>query len=476
MNPKNKTRTENDSLGKIQVPSKAYYGGFTGRAQQNFQISGITCPEVFMQALGAVKLAAARANTKLGLINKKNSKAIEKACGEFIDGNFPDEFTLDVYQAGAGTSYNMNANEIIANRANEILKGKKGEYKFIHPNNHINIAQSTNDVIPTATRLATLFVLPALSTEIEKLEKTLDKIAKKHKNLVKVGRTHLQDAVPITLGQEFDSYKQALSKSRKFISQQSENLKILGIGGTAVGTGINTDPKYKTQVIKELSSLTKIKFRAAQNATEMANNMSDFMNLSASLRSLTTNLLNLSGDLKLMNTGPKIGLKEITLPEVQAGSSIMPGKVNPSIIECLEMICIQVLGNDHTIATAGQKSNFELNIFCPLIMHNLLQSIGILTNGIQMLREKALEKLQINTGKIRRSFEKSLATATALSPYIGYKTTANVVKSALKNGKTLSQEILNQKLLNQKELKEILSISRTTKPAKINKRLVRKSQ
>ncbi len=458
------TRTESDSLGKVEVPNDAYFGAFTVRAHQNFQISGLTAHEEFRTALGLVKLAAAKTNTSLGLILKKHSKALFQACEEFSAGDFDYDFPLDVFQAGAGTSYNMNANEIIANRANEILKAPKGSYKFIHPNDHVNMAQSTNDVIPTTSRLAALLVLPGLLSALEAVEKQLAKIAKAHKNTLKVGRTHTQDAVPITLGQEFDSYKEALQKSRQFIKAQAEDLKILGIGGTAVGTGINTAPKYKGAMVKNLSSLTKIRFKSGKNLTEMANNMNSFMNFSAALRSLATNLLNISGDLKLMNMGPKAGLSEITLPEAQAGSSIMPGKVNPSILECLDMIAIAVLGNDQTIQIAAQKSQFELNVFCPLIIDKLLSSMETLTNGLLMLDQRALQGLQVNTDRITELYDNSLVTATALAPYIGYQATAEIVKKALKNNSTIKEEAQKSKLLTEKQLKEILSVARTTKP------------
>lgn len=450
-------RTEKDSLGQIKIPDNAYYGAQTARAKNNFQISLIIAPKVFREALGLVKLAAAKTNTTLNLIDKKLSAAIIQSCEEFIDGRFNDDFILDVFQAGAGTSYNMNANEIIANRANEILGGKKGEHKFVHPNDHVNMAQSTNDVIPTATRIATLLALPQLLKALAAVENNLEKIAKKYQKLIKVGRTHLQDAVPISLSQEFDSYKEALKKSREFIEQQSENLQILGIGGTAVGTGINTHPKYKDLMIKNLGKLIGLEFRSGKNLTEMANNMNCFLNFSATLRSLATNLLNICGDLKIMNMGPKSGLSEITLPAVQPGSSIMPGKVNPSIPECLEMICMQVLGNDKTIEMACQKSNFELNIYCPIIMFNLLQSMEILTNGLKMFSGFCLKNLQINEKRIKKIFEESLCTATALSSKLGYQLTAEIVKSALKKGKTIKEEVLGRKLLNEKELDKILS-------------------
>ncbi len=458
-----KNRIEEDSMGKVEVPFEAYYGGQTARAKSNFQISGMIAPAIFRQSLGMVKLAAAKTNAELGLLDAKISKAIIQSCEEFIDGKFDNDFTLDVFQAGAGTSYNMNANEIIANRANEIFGGKKGEYKFVHPNNHVNMAQSTNDVIPTATRIAALLSLPNLLKALSACKESLEKIAKKYATLTKVGRTHLEDAVPISLGQEFDSYKEALHKSGEFIADQSRNLQILGIGGTAVGTGINTHPKYRELMVKNLIKLishasrqTGLHFESGKNLTEMANNMNSFLNFSASLRSLATNLLNICSDLKLMNSGPKAGIAEITLPEVQAGSSIMPGKVNPSIPECLEMICMQVLGNDKTIEIACQKSNFELNVFCPIIMWNLLQSMEILTNSLKMLNNFALKNLQINEKQIKKLFEESLCTATALSPKLGYALTAEIVKSALNKGTTIREEVIGRKLMTEKEFEKIL--------------------
>lgn len=464
----NKTRKEKDSLGEIDVAKEAYSGGFTARSHKNFQISGITAPKLFQQALGIVKLSAAKTNTELKLIPTKESKALIQACEEFVEGHFDSDFVLDVFQAGAGTSYNMNSNEIIANRANEILGVEKGTYSPIHQNNTVNMAQSTNDVIPTATKISALLALPLLTQEIDKLIKEFLKLAKENKHTIKVGRTHMQDAVPITLGQEFDAYAKALSKSLKLIKQQSDDLKELGIGGTAVGTGINTDPQYRPLMVKNLSKITGISFKSGSNLTEMANNYAPFMNFSGSLRSLATNLLNIVGDLKLMNMGPKAGLSEITLPEVQEGSSIMPGKVNPSIPECIEMIALQVLGNDKTIELTAHRSQFELNVLCPLIMYNLLQSMEILSNGAKTLREFALEKLIVNKKQIKHLYENSLVTATSLAPYIGYRETSSVVKTALKEGRTIKEEVQKRKLLSEKQLNEILSTKRTTRPSKID--------
>ncbi len=450
------TRNEKDSLGTVKVPQNAYHGAFTVRANDNFQISGINCHSIFKDALATVKMSAAKTNGALKLMTKDQEEAIVKACQELIDGKYDNEFILDVFQAGAGTSYNMNSNEIIANRANEILGGKKGNYEHIHPNNHVNMGQSTNDVIPTATRIATLFVLPALLKEISNLENALEEKAKKYKDLIKVGRTHMQDAVPITLGQEFDSYREALKKSKEFIVERSSDLQILGIGGTAVGTGINADPKYKDLMVENLSELTGIKFSSGKNLTEMANNMNSFMNLSGSLRSLATNLMNICHDLKLLSTGPKAGLAELTLPPVQPGSSIMPGKVNPSIPESVEMVAAQVFGNDKTIEICAQKSQLELNVLCPIIMYNLIQSIEILTNGIKTLKERCIEELIVNEDRIKYLFENSLCTATALAPHIGYNETADIVKTALREHSTIKKEFLKRKLMDEKKLEQIL--------------------
>lgn len=463
------TRTEKDFLGEIKVPSNSYYGSHTARAQENFNISGITSPPVFRKALGIIKLAAVKSNASLGLIEAKREKAIAQACQEFIGGKFNEEFLVDIFQAGAGTNYNMNANEIIANRANELLGGKKGEYKNVHPNNHVNMSQSSNDITPASIRIAILLALPALINEVQALEKTFGSKQRKYANVLKVGRTHLQDAVPITVGQELDSYRQALEKSRLFIEERSKDLKILGIGGTAVGTGITADPDYKKLILANLYKLTKIRFEKSKNATEMANNMNSFANFSATLRSLAINLLNISEDLKIMNMGPKTGINEVTLPSVQPGSSIMPGKVNPSILECVDMIAIQVLGNDTTIEFSAQKSHFELNVMGPVIMYNILQSIEILTNGVKLLREKCIQNLEYNTKIIKHLFENSLSAATALVPYLGYELTAEIVKTALKTNTPVREILIAKKLYTPQEIEKILSVKAITNPIKIRK-------
>jgi aspartate ammonia-lyase len=468
------TRTENDFLGSIKVPKDVYYGSSTARAIKNFQISNFSAPDIFRKALGMVKHAAIKSNTTLGLFTRKQANAMQTATKEFIDGKFTGEFNLDVFQAGAGTSYNMNANEIIANRANEILGGKKGKYEYIHPNNHVNFAQSTNDVIPTATRIAALLLLPDLLEELTTLEEEIGKKQIIYKDLLKVGRTHLQDAVPITFGQELDSFREALKKSREFIQSQSKSFQILGIGGTAIGTGINTDPLYKKLMINNLSKLLGIQFSRAKNSTELTNNMNVFMNFSATLRSLATDLINICSNLKLLSMGPKAGISEISLPEIQPGSSIMPGKINPSIPEAVIMTCLHVLGSDKTIELAAQRSQFELNVMCPLIMFKLLESIQLLTNALKSLRTFCIKGLKANDKQMGRLLEKSLCNATALVPYIGYHETADVVKTALRKGITIKEELLARKLFTKKELAELLAPSLTTTPSKIKRKLQKK--
>ncbi|MEK7085435.1 MAG: lyase family protein, partial [Patescibacteria group bacterium] len=434
------------------------WGAQTERSLHHFHIADVKFTRQLIAALGVIKYSAAKTNFELGLLSKEKCDLICAAAAEVIDGKLDAHFPLCVFQTGSGTQSNMNANEVISNRAIEMAGGVKGSKKPIHPNDDVNMSQSSNDVIPTVIRLSTLLLMPNLLESIKTIENELERIAKKHSKTLKVGRTHLQDAVPITLGQEFDSYKEAIKKSRIQIENQSQDLKILGIGGTAVGTGITAHPKYKELMVKNLSKLTGIKFVSAKNLTEITNNMNSFLNFSGALRSLAINFLNLCANLKIMNMGPLAGISEISLPEVQAGSSIMPGKVNPSVAECLEMICIQVLGNDETIKLSCERSQFELNVFGPIIMNNLLQSMKIITSGLETFYKLCLKNIQINTAQIKKLFENSLCTATALSPVLGYQKTAEIIKAALKKGITIRQEVLSRKLLTQKKLDKILSV------------------
>lgn len=421
-------RTEKDSLGTVRVPSQAYFGAFTTRALNNFQISNLRAPAIFRRSLGLVKLAAAEANVNLGELNPRLGKTISQAAKEFSEGKFDTDFRLDIIQAGAGTPFNMNTNEIIANRANILLKSNLGSNKPVHPNNHVNLGQSSNDVIPSTTKLAALLSLPALEKEVKKLEKALQIKAAKTKTIKKAGRTHLQDAVPITYGQIFDSHAKAIERSLKNIAKTAEDLHELSLGGTAVGTGLNAHPKFRPEVIKILSRLTGLKLKSCQNLTEGATNFAPFSDLSNALTSLASNLYRLAMDLKILGSGPATGIAELHLPKVQPGSSIMPGKINPSIPEAVEMTFYQIAGNNETIRLASANGQLELNTNCPIITYNLLQSIEILTNATETFRIRCIDKLEVDRKRVKQLYDNSLCEATALVPKLGYDKVAEMVR------------------------------------------------
>ncbi len=467
-----KFRIEKDVIGQIKVPANAYYGSFTARALHNFKISGITAPRRFKIALGIIKKAAAMTNTELGELEPKIAGAIVKASDEFIAGKFDDDFTLDVFQAGAGTPFNMNANEIIANRANEILGGKKGLYKPITPNNHVNWAQSSNDVIPTAIRIAALYRVNALLPEVERLGSSLMKKAKEFHGTIKIGRTHLQDAVPIRLGQEFEAYGSAILRCHNYIKESFNHLNELGIGATALGTGITTHPKYRQLMVKNLRRLTGLKLKTTRYPMELTHGMNAFVVASNSLRVLANDLVRIANDLKLMVSGPIGGIAEIMIPEVEPGSSIMPGKINPSIPECINMIAYQIVGNDTAVNYGVQASQLELNVMTPLIMHNLMWSMELLSNGCSMFRVLCVDGIKADKNRCRRLLDSSLCHATGLSPYMGYRVTAELVKEALHSGKTLKQTVLEKKFMSEKDLNRILSPAKLTAPSLTDKTLV----
>ena len=465
------TRTEHDALGSVQVPKDAYYGSFTVRAHENFQISGIQASASFRKALAYVKKAAAQTNAQLGELQKNHAAAIIKAADEFIDGKYDDQYTLDVFQAGAGTPFNMNLNEILANRANEILGGKKGEYKPITPNNHVNWGQSSNDTIPTAIRIAALMEIKELLPEVKKLSQSFFKKGRQFKNIIKVGRTHLQDAVPITLGQEFDAYGSAIRRSHDIIKESFDHLREVAIGGTALGTGITTHPKFRPLMVKNLSKLCKFKLKATTYPMELSANMNAFSLASGSLRCLANDYIRISKDLRVLASGPAGGIHEIELPEVEPGSSIMPGKVNPSIAECTAMIGFQVISNDHAINPSVQNSELELNVMTPLIMLNLLWSIDILQSGTKMFRTSCIDGIKANKKRCAELLDKSLSMATALSPYLGYKVTAQLVNEALEKDKTLIETVQSKQFMPDAELKNILSPKKLIKPHATNQKL-----
>jgi fumarate hydratase class II len=450
-------RTEKDTLGEVQLPDDAYYGAQTRRAVENFPISGLKLPRRFIRAQGIIKLAAARANGALGGLDKKTAKAIEKAAQEVMDGKHDDHFVVDVYQAGAGTSQNMNANEVIANRAIEILKGKKGDYRRVHPNDHVNMAQSTNDTIPASIYISAFeCVKEDLLPALKGLKDTLSLKAREFNGIVKAGRTHLQDAVPIRLGQEFGGYAESVKNDIRRVSKASGSLLYLPVGGNAVGTGINARKGFRERVIRDINKITRIKFRKCEDPFEGIQNVNAALELSASLRGVSVTLIKIANDIRLLSSGPCTGFAEIRLPAVQPGSSIMPGKVNPVMAEMLNMVCFQVLGNDTAIAYATQASQLELNVMMPLIAYNLLFSISILTNSINAFTQKCLKGIEADAERCRAFADKTLAMATALNPVTGYARAAEISKEAYRKGKAVKDIVVERGILSEREANRIL--------------------
>lgn len=466
-------RIEKDVLGEIKVPADSYCGAFTQRAKANFQISGIRAHKEFLVALATVKKATALANIELRQLDKKIGNAIAKAADEVIEGKFDSYFVLDVYQAGAGTPFNMNCNEIIANRATELLGGKLGEY-FVNPNIHVNMAQSTNDVIPTATRMAILLLLKDLADECKKFGLSLRKKADEFKRVLKVGRTHWEDAVPITLGQEFESYAISVEKDAKRMLEFAEELKELGIGGTAIGTGITAHPRFPEIIVKKLNELTKLDLKTSKSLIELTQNYNCFVAFSGSLKMLAIDLARIANNLSILNSGPKAGIAEIMLPDVEPGSSIMPGKINPSIPECVIMVAFDVIGKDKAVELAAQYSILELNVTCPLIAYNILQSMKLLTNMLRMFRELCINGVKADEKRCKELLDKSTAISTALNPYLGYQVMSRIVKEALKSNISIKDVILRYKLVEEKDLNKILSPEEMTQPKEADKKLILK--
>lgn len=465
------SRIEKDSLGEIEVPDNVLYGAFTTRASENFRISGLRAKPEFIKSLAIIKKAAALANMKLGMLDEKTGKAIVKAADEVIEGKYRDQFILDVFQAGAGTPFNMNANEVIANVAIKKLGGKPGDYHLVHPNNHVNMAQSSNDVIPTTIRLSVLLTLSPLIEELEKLFSEFNTKAKEYDHVIKVGRTHLEDAVPVRYGQVFGGYAASLGKCIVRLGAAENSMLELGIGGTAVGTGINTHPDFKKAIISELGKLTGFEFYQG-NSIMLHWSMAGFMDVSGALRTTAIELNKISNDLRLLNSGPKTGIGEIILPDVEPGSSIMPGKINPSIPEAVNMVCFQVIGNDHAVALAAEAGQMELNVMTPLIAFDLLWSIELLTNTIRMLREDCVSGMIVDEKRCSELLENSHALATVLNPYIGYDAVAQLVKMALAENKSLRQVLIEKDVIPEKYLNEILDARKMTEPGAVDKKMI----
>jgi len=458
-------RKEKDSMGSIQVPDDAYYGSQTQRAVENFPISNIPISKSIINALGIIKRSAAVINNKLGILDKKRKNAIIQAADEVIEGKFDNQYPIDTFQTGSGTSSNMNCNEIIANRASEIMGGTIGTRKPVHPNNHVNMGQSSNDVIPTAIHIATnKNIHHSLIPSLKNLSIELDKKAEEFSDIVKIGRTHLQDATPITLGQEFSGYAQMVKNGIKRIQNAQVLLTELAQGGTAVGTGINTNINFGSLMAKEISRYTGIKFSEAQNHFEAQGGQDAAVETSGALKTVAVSLSKIANDIRWMGSGPRAGIGELILPAVQPGSSIMPGKVNPVICESMIQVCAQVIGNDTTITIGGLGGVFELNLMLPLIAHNLTQSIEILTNGSQMFTDKLVKDLKANEDICSSYIEGSLAMCTSLAPIIGYDRAAEIAHKAYESGKTVREVALEEKILDKKELEALLDPANMTKP------------
>ncbi len=455
-----KTRMEIDPLGEKAIPETAYYGIQTLRATENFPVSGIKAPLAFIKAYVLVKKAAALANTEVGRLDQKTGKAIVQACDEILAGKLLDQFVVDVFQAGAGTSFNMNVNEVVANRALEILGKAKGDYKTVNPNDHVNMAQSTNDTFPTAIHVAVLMALQQLLKELDSVAEAFEELSKKHRGTVKSGRTHLQDAVPVTIGQEFSAYASALRNACNQLRERQKNLYELALGGTAAGTGANTHPRYKQLAIAELQKMTGFPLKPAKNTFEALQSCRPVQTVSSALKELALELIRVANDLRLLSSGPTTGLAEIALPPVQPGSSIMPGKVNPVMAECLDMVAFQVIGNDLTVSLAVQAGQLDLNVMTPVIMYNVLFSIELLTNYLPVFRKKCVEGIVVDEKRCAEYLEKNPALATFLSPHIGYLEASKIAKQALKEGRSVKEIALEKGLLKPEELERIFDPKR----------------
>ena len=459
-----KYRTERDPLGELQVPADAYYGVQTARAVANFPISGLRAPADLVTATILIKKAAAEANAQLDRLDRSIARAIVAAADEVLAERLRDQFVVDVYQAGAGTSHNMNANEVLANRAAEILGEPRGTYTRVHPNDHVNMGQSTNDVFPTATRLALLLGSGPLVRAARDLAKSLGRKADEFAGVLKTGRTHLQDAVPINLGQEFSGFASCIARGAADVALAEEQLKELNIGATAVGTGLNAGEDYRQLVVGNLSQYTNIDLKPAENLFRVTQSMGDVLAYSGAMRRLAVELGKIASDLRLLSMGPRAGLAEIALPAVQPGSSIMPGKVNPSVPEMVNQVCYQVLGCDTTVALACEAGQLELNVMMPVIAWNALHSSTILRESMTVLRLRCVEDISADEARARELLDRSTAAATALSPFIGYAATAEIAKESVKTGRPIRDLVLDRGLLDRHQVDAILSVDAMTKP------------
>jgi aspartate ammonia-lyase len=460
------TRTEKDSLGTKAIPADVYYGIQTARAVENYPISGMRAHPTLIKAFGMVKEAAAEANRELGLVDEKIANAIIQAAKEVTQGKWDREFVVDVFQAGAGVSFHMNTNEVIANRAIEILGGTLGDYSKAHPNDHVNYGQSTNDVFPTGMRLATLLELEQLYPVLDSLVAALERKGKEFHGILKSGRTHMQDAVPMRLGQEFTAYAGAISRAEVALRASAELLRELGLGGSAVGTGINTHPDYREMAIRNLARISGEKLKAVDDMRYAMQSNLAMASVSSALRNLALEVIRISNDLRLLASGPNTGFAEINLPALQPGSSIMPGKINPVIPELAAMVSFQVVGNDVAVAMAVQAGQLELNVMMPTMAYSVMQSITILTNMLRQLTDKCISGITANDQRCNFYVQATVSLATALNPYIGYAKAADIAKEAVATGRSIIEIAREKKLLSEKEINEILDPVRMTEPVR----------
>jgi aspartate ammonia-lyase len=451
------TRKEVDPLGERLIPKNVYFGIQTRRATENFPVSGIKEPSQFIKAYVLIKKAAAIANCQVGCLDDKKAKAITAACDEVLAGKLMDQFVVDVFQAGAGTSFNMNVNEVLANRALEILGGQKGDYKTVSPNDHVNMGQSTNDTFPTALHVSVLIALQPLLSALDGLAEAFNDLGRKYANILKSGRTHLQDAVPVTIGHEFTAYGSSVANACAELRRRQENLYPVALGGTAVGTGVNAHPQYKKLVIAELSKISGFPLKPAENNFEVLQSHRAAQTVSSGLKELALELIRIANDLRLLASGPTTGLNEIVLPSVQPGSSIMPGKVNPVMAECLDMVAYQVVGNDLATSYAVQAGQLDLNVMTPAIAYNMLLSIKILANYIPIFTQKCVRGITVNEKQCNQYLDKNPSLATLLAPYIGYMEAAKIAKQAQIENRSVKEIALEKKLLKPEEIMKIFS-------------------
>ena len=465
------TRKEHDLLGYRDVPNEFLYGVQTLRASENFNISGVTLnfyPDI-IRSLGIVKMSAAKANYDLGLLEKPVADAIIRACNEIMNGKYHLHFIVDMIQGGAGTSTNMNANEVIANRALEILGYKRGEYEHCHPNNHVNLSQSTNDAYPTAVKIALYKSNQTLIETLSKLKSSFNKKGEEFKDVIKMGRTQLQDAVPMTLGQEFESYATTLEEEIERLQQNADLFLEVNMGATAIGTGINADPEYSNKVIKHLKKDSGLNVKLAKNLVEATQDTGSFVMYSSALKRLAVKLSKISNDLRLLSSGPRTGFNEINLPPMQPGSSIMPGKVNPVIPEVVNQIAYKVIGNDHTVTMAAEAGQLELNVMEPVIVQSIFESIAMLNNGMKTFMYRCIDGITANKERCQSMVTNSIGLVTALNPVLGYEKSSEVAKEALETGKSVYDLVIEKNYLSKEELDEILKPENMIRPTKMKK-------